>query len=80
MSADVDGCLYTITIQQPKQLELDSTPSLRFYSSYKRMLLKNAKMVSVKPSVDFYPKLKAELAGVNMYLAYFNTIKIMQSS
>ena len=67
---------YFVKIEEPKSLPFTDKNSIRFFSAYKKELLKLMKFSSIRTSCHFHRNYFKHLKEVDMVVGFFNSIKI----
>lgn len=70
-----DGVNYLVSIELHSDLTFDNPMVSRFFRAFSNQLIKRAKLRLTRGGKHFDPRKPLELEGVNMYRAYFNTMK-----
>jgi aubergine-like protein len=75
-----DGVNYLVSIELHEDLSFDNPRVARFFRSFLNQIIKKSKLSLVRGGKHFDPLYPMELEGVNMYRAYFNTMKPINGS
>lgn len=70
-----DGVSYIVCIELHEDLTFDNQRVSRFFRAFMNQMIRKSKLRLVRGGKHFDPQLPMELDGVNMYRAYFNTMK-----
>ena len=70
-----DGVTYMVSIDLHSDLTFDNPRVTRFFRAYFNQMLRKCKLRLTRGGKHFDPRDPLELEGVNMYRAYFNTMK-----
>jgi aubergine-like protein len=70
-----DGVSYLVSIDLHSDLTFDNPMVTRFFRAFTNQLIKKAKLRLTRGGKHFDPRDPLILEGVNMYRAYFNTMK-----
>ncbi|CAI2385901.1 unnamed protein product [Moneuplotes crassus] len=72
-----EGISYKISIKLHDDLQFDNPKVVRFFRAFFSLLFKKCKLRPFKAGKHFDPQNPLILKGVNMYRAYFNTVKTL---
>jgi aubergine len=75
-----EGVPYCVCIELHDELTFDNPKVSRFFRAFLNQLIRRAKLRLVRGGKHFDPRQPVELDGVNMYRAYFNTMKPINGS
>ena len=75
-----DGVPYLVSIELHSDLSFDNPKVSRFFRAFLNQMIKKSKLKLVRGGKHFDPRDPAELDGVNMYRAYFNTTKTIDGA
>lgn len=75
-----DGVPYLVSIELHNDLSFDNPKVSRFFRAFLNQIIKKSKLKLVRGGKHFDPRDPAELDGVNMYRAYFNTTKTIDGA
>eukprot|EP00345_Euplotes_harpa_P008961 CAMPEP_0168352986 /NCGR_PEP_ID=MMETSP0213-20121227/22933_1 /TAXON_ID=151035 /ORGANISM="Euplotes harpa, Strain FSP1.4" /LENGTH=805 /DNA_ID=CAMNT_0008364413 /DNA_START=1 /DNA_END=2418 /DNA_ORIENTATION=- len=75
-----DGVPYLVSIELHNNLTFDDPKVARFFRAFINQLIKKSKLRLTRGGKHFDPTGYAELDGVNMYRAYFNTMKCIDGT
>lgn len=70
-----DGVNYLVSIELNQSLGFDNPKVSRFFRSFLNQLIRKSKLRQTRGGKHFDPLNPLELSGVNMYWAFFNTMK-----
>jgi hypothetical protein len=74
-----DEVEYKISIGEPRPLTLDDPKAIRFFNSIFIRIYRKMRLRAIRGGKYFAPDKYKELKGVNMYSAYFTSIKFIKS-
>lgn len=75
-----DDVTYVVSISLHDNLSFDNPKVARFFRAYMNQIIKKSKLRLTRAGKHFDPRDPLELNGVNMYWAYFNTMKCIDGS
>ena len=75
-----DGVEYMVNVELHDNLSFDSPKVARFFRAFMNQLIRKAKLRLARGGKHFDPYKPMDLDGVNMYRAYFNTMKCIDGA
>jgi hypothetical protein len=78
-AVEIDGIEYTMELRHPQHLAYTDEKSIRFFRSFINQFFKKSRMRPASQGRYFDRKFPIELEGVDMYQAYFNSMKVFDS-
>ena len=80
VAIEEDEVEYIVSIQLHDNLTFNDSKVTRFFRAYMNQMIKKSKLRLTRMGKHFDPRAPLELEGVNMYSAYWNTMKCIDGS